>query len=105
MELTNKLVTTAKDWGLLRVAGIQGRNFVLTGAQSVPRQQMATLITGLGGGVQNSVSSTTNYLITPDGTQFRKGSKYRAAQERGVMILSEAEFCAMIWPDLDDLLS
>lgn len=91
----------ARDWGLLKE--LTGKEFCLTGKISVKRDDLTALISTLGGRVHSAVVGTTDYLIVPVGDEFRKGSKYNAAQSRGVTIIDEEEFCEMILPTVEEL--
>ena len=89
------------EWGLLK--RLDGKSFCFTGTMSVKRDDMGFLIRGLGGVVQTSVTRTTTFLIVP-GDEFRKGSKYQAAERHGTVIIDEQDFCALILPTLEELL-
>lgn len=86
----------AVEWGLISVPA---RKFTVTGTLSVSREFFRDIIDYGGGLFSNSISPSTDYLIVPDG-EFRQGSKYRFARERGILTLRESAFCEMIVPSL-----
>lgn len=91
----------AVTWKLLKPLG--GRSFCQTGSMSISRAQMDQLITVCGGSLHSVIKSSTNYLIVPNGPEFRKGSKYKAALDQGVTVITEDEFCGMILPTEKEL--
>jgi len=91
----------AVEWGLLKP--LPGLAFCQTGTMSTQRAKIEQIIAALGGVVHNNIASTTDYLIVPDGA-FRKGGKYTAAVSKGVMVISESQFCEMIFPSVEELL-
>lgn len=96
------LIQKALEWGLLK--SLAGKSFCMTGAMSITRQAMQDFIMALGGEKHDAVKKGTTYLIIPSGDNFRKSSKYRAAQSNGVECITEEEFGLMILPTLDELL-
>ena len=71
---------------------LKGTTWVLTGALSVPRDEIAEEIRQAGGTVSGSVSKKTTYLLAGEDA----GSKLDKARKLGVQILSEAEFQEMV---------
>lgn len=71
---------------------LKDKSFVLTGAMSVPREQIEALIISHGGKISGSVSKKTSYVVAGDAP----GSKVEKAQSIGVPIISEAELRALI---------
>ena len=69
-----------------------GLTFVLTGALSVPREEIAAQIESLGGKVSGSVSKKTSYVVAGE----KAGSKLKKAQELGIPVLSEDDYRAML---------
>jgi DNA ligase (NAD+) len=69
-----------------------GTTWVLTGALSQPRDDVAERIRQRGGKVSSSVSKKTTYLLAGEDA----GSKLAKAQELGVKILTEAEFQSLL---------
>jgi len=65
---------------------LSGKTFVVTGALSRPRDEIAVLIKSAGGRVIDSVSKKTGYLVVGESP----GSKLAKAQSLGVTILDEA---------------
>jgi NAD-dependent DNA ligase len=82
---------------------LNGKAFCMTGTLSVSRQQLEGIITFLGGVNHAAIKSTTTALICPNGSDFRKGSKYKTALTQGIMIITEQEFCDLILPSIDEL--
>lgn len=82
---------------------LRGRNFCQTGTMSVSRSQLEMIITSLGGYAHDTVKSTTDYLIIPNGNDFKMGSKYNAAVKADCMIITEEDFCKMFLPSIDEL--
>ena len=65
-----------------------GERFVITGAlERWSRDEISSLLDGLGARVTSSVSRKTDYVIAGD----KPGSKARKARELGVTVLGEAE--------------
>lgn len=101
--VNKSVIEQAVQWGLLK--SLVGKSFCMTGAMSLTRQGMQDLIRALGGDAHDAVKKGTTYLIVPNGEDFRKGSKFRAAQSNGVETISEEEFAAMILPTIEELLA
>jgi DNA ligase (NAD+) len=72
---------------------LEGLTFVITGALSRPRSEIAALIEQQGGRITGSVSRNTDYLIA--GTS-PGGTKYSRAQELGVSTIDEAQLGDLI---------
>lgn len=94
-------VQTAAKWKLLR--SLAGHRFCQTGTMSVTRAEMDQLIIACGGEVHAVIKTQTDYLIVPSDDSYRKGSKYKAAENAGTKIITEAEFCEMILPTEEEL--
>lgn len=92
----------AVEWGLLKT--LHGMSFAQTGTMSTTRPRIEQIIVALGGQVHNNVTATTSFLIVPGETGFRKGGKYNAAVRNKTTVITEAEFCGMIFPSLEELL-
>lgn len=72
---------------------LKNLTFVITGVlKSMSRQEAKERILKLGGKVNESVSSKTNYVIVGE----KPGSKYKKALQLGVKIINEKEFLRMI---------
>jgi len=65
---------------------LRGKTFVITGALSKPRDELAAQIKAAGGKVTDSVSRKTDFLVVGESP----GSKLAKAQGLGVTILDEA---------------
>lgn len=102
VEFKLATVQQAVSWKLLKT--VSGKNFCQTGSMSISRADMDTLITAVGGNVHNAVKSNTNFLIIPNDPSFRKGSKHKEAENRGTTVITEQEFCEMIFPTVEELL-
>jgi len=74
---------------------LAGKNFVITGTLSAPRDDIAARILAAGGKVSGSVGKNTHYLVAGEGG----GSKYEKALQLGVVILSEGELEALLIAD------
>jgi DNA ligase (NAD+) len=72
---------------------LDGKNFCITGALSLKRDDYVDLIESLGGKVVGSVSKNTHYLITNDKTTGT--SKNLKAQQLGIPIINEEEMLTM----------
>jgi DNA ligase (NAD+) len=70
-----------------RDGALAGKTFVLTGALSVPRDDVARLITARGGRVTASVSKSTDYVVAGSDP----GAKLDKAHKLGVTVLDEPE--------------
>ena len=71
---------------------LAGQSFVLTGAMSVPRAEIKTLIEANGGKVTGGVSKRTSFVVAGESP----GSKVEKAQKNGVPVISEADLRALI---------
>ncbi len=71
---------------------IKGTIWVITGALSQPREEIAEEIIRHGGKVSGSVSKKTNFVLAGE----EAGSKLAKAKQLGVQILSEDEFRRLI---------
>ena len=87
------LGTNAGETNDLNAAPLTGKTFVLTGTlPSLSRDEASALIRDAGGSVTGSVSKKTDYLRAGESA----GSKFDKAKELGVVVLSEADFLAML---------
>jgi DNA ligase (NAD+) len=73
-------------------AGFKGTTWVLTGALTQPRDEIAEMIVTRGGKVSGSVSKKTNYVLAGE----EAGSKLEKAKQFGVRILDELAFRKML---------
>ncbi len=64
---------------------LAGKTFVITGALSVPRDELKRLVAAKGGKVAGSVSKNTDFLVAGDGG----GSKRDKAAKLGVPVIDE----------------
>jgi DNA ligase (NAD+) len=85
LNFTQRTVTAASD-------KLNGTTWVITGTLSEDRETIADTIRANGGKVSGSVSGKTTYLLAGEDA----GSKLDKATKLGVMIVTEAEFRAMI---------
>ena len=69
-----------------------GSIWVLTGALSRPRDEIAEMIIERGGKVSGSVSKKTNYVLAGEAA----GSKLDKAKKLGVRVVDEAAFRKML---------
>ncbi len=84
-------VTVSKAKAIKRV--LEGKTFVITGTlEKLGREEAKDTVRMLGGGVSESVSKKTDYVVVGE----NPGSKAAKAQELGVKILSEAEFLQLV---------
>ncbi|THB65968.1 MAG: DNA ligase (NAD(+)) LigA, partial [Spirochaetaceae bacterium] len=72
----------------------KGQVWVITGSfqEFQPRSRAAELITKLGGNVVGAISGSTTHLLAGSGA----GSKYDKALERGMTVVNEEQFLAML---------
>lgn len=70
----------------------KGKTVVVTGAMSVPRDQIKEMLENLGAKVASSVSKKTDFVVYGEDA----GSKYDKAVELGIPLLTESEFRANI---------
>jgi len=76
-----------------REGPLSGSTFVVTGSLSRwTRNEIESLIKGLGGAVGSSVTRKTSYVVAGE----NPGSKLAKAQEYGVPVLDEAEFVKLL---------
>lgn len=101
-NLSAQDLTRAVEFGLLKK--VSGKSFAQTGTMSTTRPRIEQIIHALGGQVHNNVTSTTTYLIVPGESGYRQGGKYHAAARYGTLIITEAQFCEMIFPSVEELL-
>jgi len=72
-----------------KVLKLEGKNFCITGALSLKRDDYIELLESLGAKVVNSITKNTNYLITNDG--ITQTSKLVAAKKLSIPVLNEKE--------------
>jgi len=75
-----------------RSGTLAGKTFVLTGALSVPRDEVARLIAAHGGRVTSNVSKSTDYVVVGD----EPGAKLDKAKRLGVQVLDEPALRQML---------
>jgi DNA ligase (NAD+) len=105
LEVLDKLITQAKiTWpAVMDDAGnseersvaksLEGQSWVLTGTlTTMKRDDAKQHLLNLGAKVANSVSAKTSCVVAGDSA----GSKLKKAQDLGLAIMDEAEFCAML---------
>jgi len=71
---------------------LEGKVFVLTGTQSIPRDEAEQMIKDAGGKTGSSVSKKTDFVLAGEDA----GSKLTKARALGVKVISEAEFYEMV---------
>ncbi|MBI1813983.1 MAG: NAD-dependent DNA ligase LigA [Deltaproteobacteria bacterium] len=71
---------------------LAGKTFVLTGALSMPRDEVVRLIEAQGGKITGSVSKKTDYVVVGD----EPGSKFDKAKQLGVRTLDERGLRALV---------
>lgn len=72
---------------------LKGKTFVITGSlESMPRDEAKEKIRGLGGGVSESVSKKTSYVVVGN----EPGSKYEKAKRLNIKTIGEKEFLDLI---------
>ena len=87
------LGTNAGETNDENASPLTGKTFVLTGTlPSLSRDEASALIRDAGGSVTGSVSKNTDFLLAGESA----GSKFDKAKELGVVVLSEADFLAML---------
>lgn len=93
--LANEFTFTKKEKSD-KTVNLFNKTFVITGSLNhyKNRDELVSVIDGLGGKVSGSVSSKTNYLINNDITST--SGKNKKARELGIPIISEEEFIKMI---------
>lgn len=80
-----------------RSGRLQGKTFVLTGALSLPRDQIAKEISSAGGRVTSSVSKSTDFVVVG----IEPGSKLDKARRLGVPTIGEDELRQLLKGDGD----
>ncbi len=88
---SNEAAMTTRPVAGAAPAAFTGKTFVITGALSKPREEIAAWIEARGGKVTDSVSKKTSYVVVGESP----GSKVAKAQQLGVTILNEAELLKM----------
>ena len=76
----------------LAASPLAGKTFVLTGALSVPRNELKAQLQAQGAKVSGSVSKNTDYVVVGDSP----GSKYDKAIELDIEILDEVACMALL---------
>jgi DNA ligase (NAD+) len=71
---------------------MKGRTWVITGALSQPREEIAEMIIARGGKVSGSVSKKTHFVLAGEDA----GSKLEKAKQLGVRVVDESEFRKMM---------
>ncbi len=87
VKLEQEIVTAPTERSL------DGLTFVITGALSQPRKEIAKMIEQHGGKVAGSVSGKTDYLVAGESPG---GSKYRKARQLETPIIDEARLMEMM---------
>lgn len=85
----------AADMGLLSDK-LRGKHVVLTGALSLRREDIATIIKLVGGHIDASVAVMTNLVVEGDNGGRSRTVKLVEAAKRGVEVISEAEFVELL---------
>lgn len=98
-ELNAKTWRTALEYGLLR--SLSGQRVVFTGTMSMPRRELAAMVTALGGIHHDAVPAADYVLVHATGAKF--GRKMQAAADNGMKVMSEAKFINYLVPSLDEL--
>ena len=97
-EVIDKLLAAGIHWAETAPVAdhdqlpLNGKTFVLTGSLSKPRDQIKSLLEGLGARVTGSISSKTDYLVAGEAA----GSKLPKARSLGVAVLDEAAMEQML---------
>jgi DNA ligase (NAD+) len=92
-ELGIQPVSPTKTATHLKRNLLSGKTFVITGTlASMSRDQASDQIRDRGGSVTSSVSKNTDFVVVGADA----GSKFAKAQELGVPILNEKEFCQLL---------
>ena len=71
---------------------IKGTTWVITGALSQSRDEIAEIIISQGGKVSGSVSKKTSFVLAGEDA----GSKLEKAKKLGIRVLTEADFRKML---------
>lgn len=85
----------AANMGLLSDS-LRGKHVVLTGALSLRREDISTIIKLVGGHVDASVAAMTNIVVEGDTGARVRTSKLEEAAKRGIMVISESDFVEML---------
>lgn len=95
MEKTLQFVTIKNAAPKQVVAGgsLGGKSFCFTGAASMPRKELWTLVEKNGGVVHEGIKKDTDVLVLSDVNST--SSKAQKARKQGITLLSEADFLKM----------
>lgn len=76
---------------------LRGKAFSITGHLGRPRKDVIKIIEMAGGVFEKTVTWGVHYLVTNEDWTNQSGSiKFRKAKDYGVMIISEADFYALL---------
>jgi NAD-dependent DNA ligase len=99
MDLNAEQLGKALELGVLTTENVHRRTFGMTGRMSLPRTEMAALIRMFGGIAHDDGDATwPHYLIVGDTGRFGETNKIKRARQRGVRIITEADFVDLITP-------
>lgn len=90
-----------KDWVLNAATSragreLEDRHVAITGALTLSRADMVALIEACGAKWDKSVRATTEILVVGDTGEHGRTAKIRAAEERGIRIISESQLVSML---------
>ena len=94
-DVIGKLRMAGVNWPAIekpREQPLAGKTFVLTGALSMPRNELKEKLQALGAKVTGSVSKQTDYVVAGK----NPGSKHGKALQLGVTVLDEAECIGLL---------
>lgn len=91
-QLYNMIEPTITRVPVKHREGITGKNFVITGTLSKPRETIKEMISLYGGKVTSSLSERTDYLVYG----INPGSKYKDAQRLDITCITEEELNKMM---------
>ena len=92
-------------------SSLKGKTFSTTGHVGITRDKLIEVITNNGGRFEARPKYGVNYLITNldwnkgSTIEPKKSSKLIEAERNGIKIISEAQFCAMVIKDEEEIIS
>lgn len=98
IQKNKKLIGQLLEHITIKEDGMTSSVFVLTGTMSKPRGELKTMIESAGFVVGERITADTTYLVAAEvpSDKSKWSSKLKAAQKKGIQIISEQELLGML---------